>query len=156
MAALAEAKRITAGVLVAQGIHSLNNPTVLGLITARDEVAIEKLCTIRWKARAEMRIRIEKVKKIREIKGRGEEQGFASWTTDQCKEYLQYKKEKTDPAMPTRVGNLRARCHQIVGRISPMISLHALDDEAEADKAEQQLENTVSEVEEPIVFSDQI
>jgi hypothetical protein len=158
MANLAKAKRLTSGILCSQGLHALHNPDLLGLVTLKDDEKLATLRTNQRKARAEMKKKIEKVKKIREIKGRGEEQGFLSWTTDQCKDYLQYKKQKEDPAMPTRVGQLRTRCHQIMGRISPMISPHASDDEAEAaDEAEEQLQNTdVSAEEEPIVFSDQI
>ena len=135
-AALAEAKKITAGIMVGVGIHSLNNAAFLAAILAVMDRKAEKLRKEAQKARREMRARIEKVVKIRETKGRGEEQGFSSWTADNCKDYLQYKKDKTDPAMPTRVALLRARCQVIMGRASPIVSPHASDDEAEEDDAE--------------------
>jgi hypothetical protein len=37
--------------------------------------------------------------------------------------------------MPTRVGQLQARCHKIMGRMSPSVSLHASDDDEAADEA---------------------
>jgi hypothetical protein len=49
MASLAEAKRKIARVINAQGIHSLNNPTVLGVIKLREQIVIEKLHTNKWK-----------------------------------------------------------------------------------------------------------
>jgi hypothetical protein len=129
MKSLAEAKKLTAGIIVAQGIHSINNPSVLGAINLRARVVRERLLKSVRKTRRELRTRIKKVRKIQESKEQGEEQGFVSWTSGNCKEYLQYKREKADPKMPTRVGLLRARCHEIMGRMSPSVSPHASDDD---------------------------
>jgi hypothetical protein len=172
MKSLAEAKKLTSGVIVAQGIHSLNNPSVLGAINLRADVVREKLLKSVRMTRRELRTRIEKVRKIRESKGRGEEQGFVSWTTGNCKEYLQYKREKADPKMPTRVGLLRARCREIMGRMSPSVSPHssdddeAADDEAVDEAVDEALDTTGTgtgemsdeqlQEEEAIVFSDEI
>jgi hypothetical protein len=134
--ALKEAKKITAGVIVGQGIHSLNNPSVLQAINARAQVSREKLHNSIRKTRNEMRKRIEKVRMIRESKGRGEESRFLSWTADDCKDYLQFKKEKEDKGMPTRVAPLRESCCRIMGRISPTVSPHASDDEADDEAAD--------------------
>jgi hypothetical protein len=69
MKSLAEAKKLTAGVIVAQGIHSLNNPSVLGAINLRACVIRERLLKSVRKTRRELRAQIEKVRKIRESKG---------------------------------------------------------------------------------------
>jgi hypothetical protein len=133
MKSLAEAKKLTAGVIVAQGIHSLNNPSMPGTINLRTHVVRERLLKSVQKKRRELRTQIEKVRKIRESKGRGEEQGFVSWTNGNCKEYLQYKREKAAPKMQTRLGLLRARCHEIMGRISPSVPPYGSDDDEAAD-----------------------
>jgi hypothetical protein len=70
--------------------------------------------------------------------------------------------------MPTRVGLMRARCHEIMGRMSPSVSPHASDDDKAADDgapddavADEALDSTGKMSnkelqEEAIVFSDAI
>jgi hypothetical protein len=61
---LTEAKRLTAGVIIGQGIHPLNNASVLGAINLRARVISDKLCKSKQKTHHEMRTRIKRVREI--------------------------------------------------------------------------------------------
>lgn len=94
-----------------------------------------------------MRARIDTIANIRQSKGRGEQNGFHGWTTEQLRAYVQYKKVDADAAMPTTVAPLRVRCLEIMGRLSPSVSPHVSDNEEE--EAEQ-VETAVVVAEETI------
>ena len=98
MASLAEAKRVTSGVLVGNGIHSLNNPSVLARVYQKEKERSDKVSDNTKKKWRELLTQISKVHTIRNEKGRGEETGFQSWNDRQCRDYLQYKKVDTGGA----------------------------------------------------------
>jgi hypothetical protein len=126
---LQEAKRITSGLLVGNGIHSLNNPMVQARVQEKHQAVLDGHAAAIRKQRRELLGRIEKVRKNREKKGRGENNGFLNWTPRECRDYLQYKKRDADTAMPKIVGALRGRCKEVMERGSPIASPHASDDE---------------------------
>lgn len=147
MANLRTAKQITAGILVGQGIHCLNDPRVLGAINLNQAEVNEEQRKKARRARGTMRARIDTIANIRQSKGRGEQNGFHGWTTEQLRAYVQYKKVDADAAMPTTVAPLRVRCLEIMGRLSPSVSPHVSDNEEE--EAEQ-VETAVVVAEETI------
>ena len=51
------------------------------------------------------------------------------WSSKDCKIFLQWKKKTDDPAMPTGILPLRARCKEWAKRPSPNISPSSSDDE---------------------------
>jgi hypothetical protein len=128
---LEEAKRMTSGILVGNGIHSLNNPGLLTKIGQQEKKTLEKQLDDARKKRGGLLGRIRKVQLIRDEKGPGTEAaGFLTWSARQCRDYLQYKRLDTDGAMPKNVGPLRLRCLEVMGRTSPTASPHPSDDEA--------------------------
>jgi hypothetical protein len=131
VALLDEAKRMTSGLLVANGIHSLNNPMVQERILAKQQEAVDGLLAAVQKKRRDLLERIKNVCVIREEKGCGESNGFANWNGRQLEDYLQYKKNDSDKAMPKGVGPQRLKCQEVMGRASPIASPHQSDDETE-------------------------
>ena len=95
-----------------------------------------------------MRMRIKKVKKIREIKGHSEEQGFQQPINAKVFP-VQEGKDKLSNAN---------KSWALTDQRPPDHGKHFSDDEAQAaDKTEEQLQNAaVSAEEKSIVFSDQI
>ena len=83
------------------------------------------------KERKELVSRIAKVVTLRQNKSNVDD-----WNAKECKVFLQHKKQKTDPAMPTGVGKLRDRCKQTSSRISPTCSPRASDDKEEVSEKE--------------------
>lgn len=128
-------------------IHCLNDPRVLGAINLNQAEVNEEQRKKARRARGTMRARIDTIANIRQSKGRGEQNGFHGWTTEQLRAYVQYKKVDADAAMPTTVAPLRVRCLEIMGRLSPSVSPHVSDNEEE--EAEQ-VETAVVVAEETI------
>jgi hypothetical protein len=148
MTSLDEAKRITSGLLVANGIHSLNNPMVQERIRAKQQEVVDVLAAVVRKKRRDLLDRIKKVGKNRVEKGRGESNGFAHWNNRQLGEYLQYKKNDSDKAMPKTAPPRRLKCLEVMGRASPIASPHASDDDASVtEENEERQENEESIVE---------
>ena len=85
------------------------------------------------KAREELISKIEKVVSARDRNGNEKENGFQSWNLKELQSYLQYKKIPSDTAMPKKVGELRARCLEVMGRSSPTVTPCASDDEDEGE-----------------------
>ena len=102
------------------------------------------------KKRREALARIRKVAANREEKGCGEENEFKKWDARQCRDYLQYKKIETDGAMPKKVGPLRVRCKEVMGRVSPTASPHPSDDEASVGEENDCVESDMRELSEAI------
>jgi hypothetical protein len=148
VASLEEAKRLTSGIMIGNGIHSLNNPgvqsKVYNQVAAKRAAELEDL----KKKRLELLAKIRKVKENRDAKGRGELNGFVNWDARQCRDYLQYKRRKdSDPAMPKTVAPLRQRCLEVMGRVSPMASPHPSDDENSlAEESEEREESEESDL----------
>jgi phage terminase small subunit len=130
ISSLDEAKRITSGILVASGIHSLNNPELQRKVELKQQETLQKQIADLRKKRKELLSKIRKVKETRARKGRGELTRFENWDAKNCRDYLQYKRRKDiDTAMPKNVGPLRTRCLEVMGRGSPIASPHSSDDE---------------------------
>jgi hypothetical protein len=128
---LEEAKRVTSGILVGNGIHSLNDNRLLEKVQQREKEDLDKERDDAKKKRAGLLSRIRKVQTIREEKGQGTgAEVFLTWSARQCRDYLQYKRRDEDAAMPKTVGPLRVRCDEVRGRTSPTASPHPSDDEA--------------------------
>ena len=128
---LMEAGKGTTGVLVSNGIHSLNDPALVAHI--RDKKRVEEEA---GKEKANMdrnclQDLISKVAQTRTKRGRGEDDAFAKWTTTELSTYLQYKKLPEYGAMPTWVADKRNRCRSIMERKSQNVSPHASDYEGE-------------------------
>ena len=78
---LKEARKVTAGVLVSNEIHPLNDPTLVAHIRDKkrlDEQADKEKAT---KDRNRLKYLISKVAQTRTKRGRGEDDAFAKWTT---------------------------------------------------------------------------
>jgi hypothetical protein len=61
-----------------------------------------------------------------------------SWNMKDCRDFVQYKKKKGDPKMPSAIPLMRQRCINVQGRTSPDCSVHGLnskDDDEEGDAA---------------------
>jgi hypothetical protein len=113
--AMKQAKKLSSGVMVSQGIHSLDNLDLLEAIRVRKSNKDAKELESKQKTKDELATRIEKMKDVRARKGNS----FERYTAPELKTYLQYKKHKGDPAMPTAVALLRQRCEEVQGRTSP-------------------------------------
>jgi hypothetical protein len=85
---LQEAKRITSGLLVGNGMHSLNNPMVQARIREKHQAILDGQAASIRKQQLELLGRIKKVKHNRENKGRGKNNGFVNWGPRECREYL--------------------------------------------------------------------
>jgi len=112
----------------------LNNPRLLERIKLKQQETFDCQVALVHKRRRAVFAQIRKVTANREEKGHGEENEFKNWDARQCSDYLQYKKFDTDGAMPKNVGPLRARCKEVMGRVSPTVSPHTSDDEASMGK----------------------
>lgn len=126
---LAEGKKITAGLLLRQGILNLNDNALVAAVKERDDKKrLEAEKVRKWK-RSELKQRIEKVRKLRAAKS-----SISTWNVEECKAFVQYKKRKDERgAMPTKISELRKRCEEFSHRHSPNVSPHPSDDEGEDD-----------------------
>lgn len=103
---LMQAKRITSGLLIRQGCHSCNDPLLLTAIKERrkQQEAIQREKD--QKAKENIFSLKVQVKNTRAEHGRDP----LKWTSQQCRSFLQYKKQATDSKMPSSLKNLRQRC----------------------------------------------
>ena len=96
---LKEAVKVTAGVLVLNGIYSLINPALVAHIhnkkRVEEEAGKEKSTT----DRNCLKYLIIKVSQTRTKRVRGEDDAFAKWKTTDLSTYLKYKKIIEDGAM---------------------------------------------------------
>ena len=116
---LKEARKVTAGVLVSNGIHSLNDPALVAHI--RDKKRVEEEA---GKEKANMdrnclQDLISKVAQTRTKRGRGEDDAFAKWTTTELSTYLQYNKLSEDGAMLTLVADKWKKVSKHHGKKNP-------------------------------------
>jgi hypothetical protein len=118
-----KAKRMSSSVMIRRGVHEINDSDVVALIKGnRDRMKEIELRSAR-KKRNELRSRIELVNQLRLTKPMEE------WNMKDCKDYIQYKKQKGDPKMPNTLPLLKARCFDFQSRASPDCSMHESDDE---------------------------
>ena len=129
---LQEAKKLSTGVCVKHGIHSLNHPDFLKGYHARLQVATEKADKKVAFLKSKNKKRIDGVMKLRAEFGHESIHRFEKFTITQCGTYLQYKKQTNkDPAMPKDHDERRKRCIEWMNRPSPVASPNTSDDEGE-------------------------
>ena len=130
---LKEARKVTAGVLVSNGIHSLNDPSPVAHIfdkkrfeeeAGKDKATTDRNC---------LQDLISKVAQTRTKRGRGEDDVFVKWTTTELSTYLKYKKLPEHGAMPTKVSDKRSRCRSIMEIKPPNVSPRTSDDVGDDD-----------------------
>ena len=98
---LKEAKKLTSGVMASNGIHSLQDPRFLEAYNEKRREANEKFEKNVKAKKANVRKKIEGVKKLREKYGHESTHIFAQFSKEACSTYLQYKKQSNkDPGMP--------------------------------------------------------
>ena len=108
-------QKITSGLLIRAGCHSCNDPALLTAIKEREAKKEAEQNEKDQKIREKMLLLTAQMKDIREK--RGADPG--NWTSTDCKCFLQYKKQKGDPKMPTSLGSLRSLCVERRHRPSP-------------------------------------
>lgn len=118
-------KRLSSGIMVANGEHSLNNRSTLAALQHRKQVTERNL------KKGAIKLRREKMQRIKEVKMlRNNKPDIALWNTKECGLFIQYKKRKSDKAKPKAIADLRMRCKDISYRASPTCSPHESDDES--------------------------
>jgi hypothetical protein len=134
---LKETKRITAGAVVANGIHALDHPDFLKAVKEKHQERKAKEERLDKKRSALKRKRNDDVKELRTKFGDERVHRFKDFSKDQCGKYLQYKKKgKEDGKMPDDLEERRARCCQWIDRPSPTPSFDegdTPDSEVDAD-----------------------
>jgi hypothetical protein len=105
---------LTSGFIVSRGIHSLNHTMLLQSLwnKKKREKELEKLAA--RKAKPELTKRISEIEHLHLTKP-----DMLKWGAKDCANFVQYKKEKGDLAMPKGIIQLRERCRLISGRASP-------------------------------------
>ena len=123
-------KRLTAGVLAANGVHSLDHPDFLKPFWERQADKAAKVLKSNQALRGKIKKGIEAVSAMRMKYGHERTHLFAAFKTkDECAVYLQYKKIAGDKGMPKDLEGRRARCIQWMCRESPTVSPHESDEE---------------------------
>ena len=112
-----EAKRFATGVLVGNGIFTLNHPSVLDYV---EEKETEKEVAKSKSMRNERKRKREKRKIVREA--RAKTTNMANWTVAELKALFQYKKQTGDGKQPTTHKDLLRICLSIDSRPSPPCS----------------------------------
>jgi len=107
--------------------HHTLNEQVRDLVQKKDNEKRDRELARSEKERAERLKRKWGITSLHETKGNN----FLNWNARECRMFLQYKKVDGDPAMPSKVEDLRNRCSAIAHRASPTSSPHASDDEGE-------------------------
>ena len=144
-----QAKRLTAGLLVANGVHSLNAHPLQAAYQTRKEMRLEAAEKEKRKERCILRKKIDSVRELRRVKP-----NMNTWNLKDCGTFIQYKKLDTDKAMPSKVVDRRQRCLEVMYRPSPCCSPHESDNEDE-DAADENLpleENTNNNIAPEEVF----
>ena len=72
---------------------------------------------------------VSAVKKFQEKYGHEKTHMFQPCDKNECGSYLQYKKQRTDQAMPKDLATQRQRCMESMSRSSLILSPHQRDDE---------------------------
>jgi len=118
-----QSKRITAGTLVGNGIHALDNAAFMSATKERLDAKRKDEESKTGMRKATKRKRIDAVKDLREKFGDEKVHRFVDFNKDQCGKYLQYKKKgKEDGKMPEDLDERRARCILWINRPSPNAS----------------------------------
>lgn len=106
-----EARRMSAGIMVANGIHCLNHPTVVGRIRTKRDKDRKMVRDKKRKVRYELTSKIEGVKKLRTDKP-----NIDKWNNKDCALFIRYKRRDDDPPNPKHIAELRQRCVELQQR----------------------------------------
>ncbi len=113
-------RKISSGLFIQDGIHHVNNPLVRAAF--KDRQAKKNLEALRKREKEQSRLRAlkHKLAMVREKSGKDP----ANWNMTECRVFLQFKKTKDDPKMPTTLAELRQFCVKLIdsGRESPYVS----------------------------------
>ena len=140
-----KSQRLTSGVLVKNAVHSLDDARFLEPFRKRkieNEVKEEEK---KMKRKAKSSKLFAGVRAIREKYGMDKTHLFATCNAKECSFYLQYKKLKTDGAMPKGLTEKRQLCKEWMGRRSPTLSPCQSDDEDDGDQGDGSDQNDVVE-----------
>ena len=125
-----DARRLTTGVLTANGIHSLQDPKFLCSYHERQKLRTKKEEKAMSMKRAKKKKNVNSVLMMRSKHGHEMTHQFAHCSAEECASYLQYKKKDKDPQMPTALEERRHRCREWTPRPSPLSSpTHSEDEE---------------------------
>jgi hypothetical protein len=119
---LQKAKCMSSGVMIRHNIHEVNNIHVSTMIRNNRDMIETKEKSASKKKRNEILKRINTIKLLRLTNP-----CINGWNIKECKEFIQYKKQKGDPKMPITLPILRQRCIIVQGRMSPDCSVHESD-----------------------------
>lgn len=110
-------RRMTAGLLVSNGIHSLNHPSVI------ERVRCKKRKEKNLEERKRKKIRDENKQTFRGVRElRTNKPDMQKWNHKDCCIFIKYKREKKDGVNPKTIAELRERCISISSRTSPHCS----------------------------------
>ena len=134
MANIRDSRRLTAGILTSNGVHSLDDPDFLGPFRQRQKDRAEKLDKSTKGKRDKVLKSVRAVKGLRDKYGHERTHLFAKCSKDECGAYLQYKKGQggggtKDVAMPKDLPERIQRCVEWMARPSPCTSPHESDNE---------------------------
>ena len=133
-----ETRKLTAGVITGNGVHSLDDPWFLVPYHERRRRKREKEDKLERTKRAKSTKDRDGVRAMRTRRGHERTHLFAKCTSQECGAYLQYKKNqgkggKPDGAMPKDLADRRARCVEYMSRPSPSGSPCQSDNEDNED-----------------------
>jgi hypothetical protein len=121
---LRKAKKFASSVIIKRQVHDINNQDVMFVFREqRDNQKNTERTTMR-KRRNEVRKRIQTINNLRLLKP-----DMTTWNMRECKDFIQYKKNKGDTKMPNTLPLLLRRCREISCRASPDCSQHDSDEE---------------------------
>ena len=129
-----KSQRLTSGILANNAVHSLDDPRFLEPFRQRRIENDIKEEDKKTKRKAKASKLLSGVKAIRNKYGMDKTHLFATCNAKECAVYLQYKKLKTDGAMPKGLEERRQLCKEWLQRPSPTSSPCQSDDEDDGDE----------------------
>ena len=102
-----DTKRLTTGVLTANGIHSLHDPQFLKSFDAQELAGHKKQEKAASTKLAKKNKNISVVRMTRSKHGHEQTHQFFNCSAEECATYLQYKKQDKDPQMLKSLGERR-------------------------------------------------
>ena len=126
-------KRITAGLLIKQGIHSCNDPLVRAAFLEKEA---KKKKEERLKKNKEKKKLLDAKEKVSQARAKSGPDPM-NWTVAACRSLLKYKKRDGDKKMPDTQVLLRKLCVDRMDRASPDISPYVSDDDEEEEELQE-------------------
>jgi hypothetical protein len=128
-----KSQRLTSGVMTQNSTHSLNNPRFLEPFCLCLIESTKKEAEKKSKRKALNSKLVSAVKELRAKWGHETTHSFQQCDKNECRAYLQYKKQPKDKAMPKDLLGRRQRCVEWIGRPSPNSSPYQSDEEENYD-----------------------